>query len=155
MNGQNKQCSRGTWEDVQQLLREERVGILSTYDGEYPYASVVAFVPREEGRVLHMVSSRSTRKYANLQRYPRGALLVDNRQKVLEDFYEASAITARGEVRFPQGEEAKRGKALFLERHPYLEEFVNSPNYGLIEMRVRLYVLVTCFQDVSEFVVSP
>ena len=39
---------------------------------------------------------------------------------------------------------------VYLEKHPYLEEFAAGPTCALLRVRVDRYIVVTRFQEVSE-----
>jgi len=39
---------------------------------------------------------------------------------------------------------------VYLEKHPYLEEFVASPTGALLRVKVDKYIVVTRFQEVME-----
>jgi len=39
----------------------------------------------------------------------------------------------------------------YLIKHPYLEEFAHSPSCEFIEIRVKRYILVERFQNVTEY----
>jgi nitroimidazol reductase NimA-like FMN-containing flavoprotein (pyridoxamine 5'-phosphate oxidase superfamily) len=139
-------------EEIQSKLTElfssQKLAVLSTqYEGQ-PYASLVSFVATDDLKYLLFATSRSTRKYANLAADSRAALLIDSRSNRDSDFHQAIAATATGIVDEIQGPERDRLVDLYLEKHPYLDEFVNSPSNALMRLKVESYIMVRGFQDV-------
>ncbi len=142
------------WEGLNKLLTEQLVGVLGTFDGQTPYTSIVAFAAVSDFRELIFATPRATRKFANLQTCPRASLLIDNRQNSTDDFHAAMAVTARGEISVFDTDERLDAMACFLNRHPYLEDFVTSPSSAMIAITVHDYVIVRRFQDVTEIVMG-
>jgi len=132
------------------LLREERLGVLSTCGGRQPYASLVAFAATDECSHIVFVTPRPTRKYANLAANARVAVLIDNRSNRASDFRQAMAATAVGTVREVRKAKNSRLIRLYLEKHPQLEDFVWSPTCAVLDIRVNSYYIVERFQNVTE-----
>jgi nitroimidazol reductase NimA-like FMN-containing flavoprotein (pyridoxamine 5'-phosphate oxidase superfamily) len=138
---------------LRSLLKCQNLGVLSTCGEEGPYASLISFAAAEDLKTLIFATGRSTRKYANLSKNPRVALLVDNRSNRVADYKDAVAATATGVAE----ETAKSGGgelSLYLAKHPHLSEFLESPNTALLKIRVDRYILVSHFQCVVEMEVS-
>ena len=95
-------------------------------------------------------TTRSTRKYENLTADARVALLIDNRSNQDSDIHEATAVTATGRAEEIEGADKERFLRLYLEKHPYLRDFVDSPTCALLRVRVETYYLVNRFQEVTE-----
>ena len=145
----------GLSEQIRKLCVSQRLAVLSTRSGEQPYSNLVCFAASDDLRHILFATTRVTRKYANLMRESRVALLVDNRSNDPADTFRATAVTALGLTRELEGEEAAKARKTYLERHPHLEEFVSSPSTAMLQLDVEKYVLVTRFQDVRELEVSP
>jgi hypothetical protein len=84
----------------------------------------------------------------------RIALLVDNRSNQDSDFHNAIAVTALGNAKEVKESERDRFLKLYLAKHPYLEEFVNSPTCALLKVSVDRYYMVNRFQKVMELHMS-
>ena len=132
------------------LFKSQRLGVLATYGGGQPYSSLVAFVATDDLKHLLFATTRATRKYANLSAESRVAMLVDNRSNQDTDFHRAIAVTALGKAEEVKGSEREHFLKLYLAKHPYLEEFVNSPTCALLKVSVDRYYMVTRFQNVME-----
>jgi putative heme iron utilization protein len=140
--------------DVEALLTQQTLAVLSTHHEGQPYASLVAFAASDDLKVILFATSRSTRKYANLAGDSRVAMLVDNRSHRAEDIHEAMALTAVGVAREPRDADLATWRSIYLERHPYLESFVTAPSCALIQVVVQRYLLVRRFQEVSEWMIG-
>lgn len=138
-------------EAIHELLRQQQLGVLSTMDDEAPYASLVAFAVSDDDRCLYFATPRATRKFANITANAGVALLVNNSVNLPEDFHRAKAVTAVGIARALPDERLDAARSHYLEKHPYLESFAHSPSCVFLEIRVRRYILVERFQNVSEY----
>jgi nitroimidazol reductase NimA-like FMN-containing flavoprotein (pyridoxamine 5'-phosphate oxidase superfamily) len=132
------------------LLGSQKLAVLSTHREGQPYGSLVSFVSTTDMKQIVFATTRSTRKYENLTADPRVALLIDNRSNRDSDIHEATAVTATGRAEELAGPDRENFLRIYLERHPYLEHFVNSPTCALLRIRVQTYYLVNRFQEVTE-----
>lgn len=137
-------------ERLRALLESQRLAVLATHRQGQPYGSLVSFVATEDMKQVLFATTRSTRKYENLTADARVALLIDNRSNRDSDIHEATAVTATGRADETEGAEKERFLRLYLERHPYLQDFVNAPTCALVRVRVETYYLVNRFQEVTE-----
>ena len=133
---------------LRRLLEGQPLGVLATSSSDDTHATLVAFGFTEDLGELFFATSRGTRKFRALLDNPRVALLVDDRSNEVRDFHEAIVATAHG--RATEVDPARRGKllALYLEKHPYLEDFVRAPSCALVSIAVESYDLVGNFQEV-------
>jgi nitroimidazol reductase NimA-like FMN-containing flavoprotein (pyridoxamine 5'-phosphate oxidase superfamily) len=142
-------------EKIRELFLSQRLAVLSTRNAEQPYSNLICFVASDDLRHILFATTRSTRKYANLRREARVALLVDNRSGDPADTFRALAVTALGVARELKGTEAEQACEIYVARHPHLEEFVSSPSTALLRLDVEKYILVRRFQDVTELRLTP
>ena len=140
------------WAIIRELLESQRLAVLSTQGKEQPYSNLVAFAVTPDLQYLIFATTRATRKYDNLSKHPLVSLLMDNRTNETTDFAEAAAVTVLGRASEVQGDERSQLIKTYLNRHPYLESFVTSPNCALFAVKVERYIMVTRFQDVREIV---
>jgi len=137
-------------EFLKDLFSSQRLAVLATQNRRQPYGNLVAFMATDDLKHLLFATTRATRKYANISRNPRIAMVVDNRSNQEADFHQAAAVTATGVVKEVEGPEKARFQKLYLSRHPYLKEFVSSPTCALLKMEVETYYVVNRFQNVME-----
>ena len=140
------------WAIIRELLESQRLAVLSTQGKEQPYSNLVAFTVTPDLQYLIFATTRATRKYANLLKHPQVSMLIDNRTNETADFAEASAVTVLGRAIEVQGDERSHHLNIYLAKHPYLGDFVTSPNCALFVVKVERYIMVTRFQDVREIV---
>jgi len=133
---------------LKDLFATQLLAVLAAQTEGQPYTSLVAFSEADELKHLLFATSRNTHKYANIIRDPRVAMFVDNRSNRDSDFRNAVAVTAIGEAEEVQGLEKDRLVKLYLAKHPYLEEFVSSPDTALFRVRIHDYKVVSDFQNV-------
>ena len=135
---------------ITELLHSQLLAVLSTHTHGQPYASLIAFAETQDLCDILFATTRATRKFANLQADSRSAFLIDSRSNMVDDFHEASAVTAIGLVKEIQADERPEYLPIYLAKHPHLEEFVHAPSTALLKVRVSKYILVSRFQEVME-----
>jgi nitroimidazol reductase NimA-like FMN-containing flavoprotein (pyridoxamine 5'-phosphate oxidase superfamily) len=135
---------------LKDLCTSQRLAVVSTQSGGQPYASLVAFVAGDDLRNIYFVTARTTRKYANLTKEPRVAVLINSSTNVESDFHEAISITVTGTAEEIRGLESEKVLKRYLSKHPYLEDFAHSPSCALIKVATQSYYMVQNFQVVME-----
>ena len=135
---------------LKDLFSSQRLAVLATQSRKQPYGNLVAFMATEDLKHLLFATTRATRKYANISKNPRIAMVVDTRSNREADFHQAAAVTATGVVKEMVGPQKRRLQKLYLSKHPYLKEFVSSPTCALLRMNVETYYVVRQFQNVVE-----
>lgn len=142
------------YEDViGKLLLNQRLGVLATDMDGLPYTTLVAFAAINNLHSIVFATLKDTRKFSNIKKNPNVTLLIDNRANKPTDFQNAIAVTAEGKIISNEAHKSQM-KHKFLEKHPYLEEFVNSPNCALLRLQVEKYHYVSHFQNVKILVLK-
>jgi heme iron utilization protein len=137
-------------DSIGRLLASQRVGVLGTHYHDEPHQSLIAYITSEDHLSIYFTTPPDTRKVAAMEKDPRVAFLVDDRQNVESAFDGCTAVTAYG-IAEPMPEPHRHSIVLrYRERHPYLEEFVGSPSCRWYRIRVQRYSLVSRFQSVEE-----
>ena len=134
---------------IRELLVSQKLAVLATQKDEQPYNCLVAIAGTADLKDLLFSTSRSTRKYNELKHNPRVSILIDNRSNKESDFDRAVAITAIGRAMEAQGVDRDNLANIYLEKHPNLVNFVDSPDNALIRIAVEKYV-ISGFKDVWE-----
>lgn len=131
--------------ELHQLLKElfarQKLCVLATQGGGQPYGSLVAFAETEDLRNIVFATRRDTRKYSNVAADRRVALLIDSRSNENADFRNAVAVTAVGRATEVKASERDRLVKVYIEKHPYLGAFVDSPETALCRVDVEDYVV--------------
>ena len=135
---------------IRQLLDSQQLAVLSTQRNGQPYASLMAFAHTDDLATILVTTGSSTRKHTNIEKDPRVSLLFDNRSNEPSDFHDAQALTALGRVEPVSSDDREPMARRYLERHPYLERFLDSPSTVFLKIIVSHYILVDRFQEVTE-----
>lgn len=140
---------------LQELCRSQPLAALATDGDSHPYVSLVAVAVTDDLRRLYFATARATRKWANLARNHQVSLLLDNRSNQVSDFRRAAAATLLGTAQEIDGSAREEGLTIYLSRHPYLEDFASAPSCALFKVQIDRIYLVTRFQNVMEFHLTP
>jgi nitroimidazol reductase NimA-like FMN-containing flavoprotein (pyridoxamine 5'-phosphate oxidase superfamily) len=135
---------------VSGMLHTQRFAVLGTCGDGNPLCSLVAFAEADDLKTLLFATRLATRKYSHIRLNPAVSLLIDTRTNSTADFRNAAAVTAIGTAVEVTAEERDGYVEKYLEKNPELEDFVGSPECGLIKVEVKTYRVVTRFQQVSE-----
>lgn len=138
-------------DQIQQLMKSQKLAIVSTQLDGQPYASLVAFVGTKNLKNIYFVTPKTTRKFHNLTNESRVAILINNSTNAESDFHAAISVTITGTANEVAPPEKTVVLERYLDKHPYLEDFANSPTCAIIEVTAKSYYLVQNFQQVSEF----
>jgi len=141
-------------ETIKGILDSQKLAVLATNGNGKPYGSLVAFAATADMKTILFATMRATRKYANLLTDPGVALVIDTRTNQPGDFSDAAAITVLGEVEEVTGHKRQEFVEIYLDKHHYLKEFVESPATALLRVRVKTYIMVSRFQNVQELHMS-
>ncbi|MEN6317854.1 MAG: pyridoxamine 5'-phosphate oxidase family protein [Syntrophaceae bacterium] len=124
--------------------------VLATNDNGQPYTSLISFAITPDLTKVIFATPKETRKYKNIVNSKRVAILIDNRSNTRKNLMETEAITIIGDARL-----VRRGKnrdelvALFLKKHPDLEDFIQSKTTALIVVDAVRCIHVGKFQTIS------
>ena len=135
---------------ISNLLKYQSLAVLASQKDGQSYANLVAFAVSDNLQIMLFATSRSTRKFSNIQGNPLVALLVDNRLNSPADFKDALAVTAIGKAMEVNGSEKEKFSSIYLAKHPHLSDFISSPNQALLRVNVSKYIVVSNFQRVLE-----
>ena len=135
-------------EDSEELLQRlkglfvsQRLCVLATQGGGQPYGSLVAFAESDDLKHLVFATRRDSRKYSNLVAEPRVALLIDSRSNRDSDFRDAIAVTAMGDAEESESGDRNGLVRTYLAKHPFLAEFISSPETALCLVDIECYVI--------------
>jgi nitroimidazol reductase NimA-like FMN-containing flavoprotein (pyridoxamine 5'-phosphate oxidase superfamily) len=137
-------------EAAKRLFAKQRLACLATSKSEKPHTSLVAFAATADLKAILFATTKSSRKYAYLKANERVSMLVDNRTNRITDFKEGTAITVIGRAKELDAHGKNIHLKLYIEQHPYMEEFVESKDSSLFMVEVETYRVVTRFQQVDE-----
>jgi nitroimidazol reductase NimA-like FMN-containing flavoprotein (pyridoxamine 5'-phosphate oxidase superfamily) len=132
---------------VRNLLTSQRFAVIATESEGQPYSNLVAFAEADNLRSLLFVTGRDTKKYSNTIASKRVAVLVDNRTNQPSDLDKAVAVTALGTIEEVSTDYRGYLSAIYLSKHPQLEDFLRKPSNALMRVAVTDYI-VASFESV-------
>lgn len=133
---------------LQAFFSKQNLAVLATQHHGNPYVNLIAFAHTDDLKHLIFATTRSTRKFSYISEDARVALLIDNRRNMEADFHEASAVTALG--RTEEAGDKSEFFDLYINKFPYLRDFVLSPTCALLRVCIEKYIIVQKFQNVTE-----
>ena len=143
-------------EKIKQLIKDEKFCVLATVSDSRPYCSLMAYISKEDCSKMYMATLRNTVKYKNLIENPMVSLLIDTRTKAFDNHVnEMKALTIIG-----QFEEVRNGsrrmevRDMLLQRHPYLDVFLDHLESCLFSVEVHSFLLLNGFTDSYYEIVS-
>lgn len=147
--------TKDTEDIVRNLFDKQKLAVLATQNNGQPYASLVAFVGRDDLKEILFATPRTTRKFANLKADTRVAVLINSSENRLSDFHRAVSVTATGIAEEVLPDERDYFLTEYLERHPHLTDFVHAPSTACVKVTVNRYYMVQNFQKVMELHINP
>jgi nitroimidazol reductase NimA-like FMN-containing flavoprotein (pyridoxamine 5'-phosphate oxidase superfamily) len=140
-------------ETIRKFCEGESFAVLATQGNGQPYTSLIGFATSEYLTHLVFATPKQTRKYALLEKNNLVALLVDNRSSQSDslDYLSALTITGKAEI-LSNPAEKNKWSALLAEKHPYLQDFLPSPDTAIVVVEVSKYIYVRRFQEVTEWI---
>lgn len=130
-------------EMISLLCNNQRFAVIATVGKNKPYTNLVAFLATNDLKKIYFPTLINTKKFENLTENSNISLLIDNRENSLKDIQNATTVAAMGSAKEIQGMDILYK---FIEKHPYLKEFVDSSDCVMIEINVKKYIVVTNFQ---------
>ena len=140
-------------EKIKKLISEQFFFILCTQGEGQPYGSLIAYAFQDNLKKFFFATSKNTRKYKLLSKCPKVAIVIDGRCKNQNEFLKIDVLTATGNaIQLAKTEkDFKKDISLLINRHPYLNKFLESNNTVLFCLDVENYIYVTHFQKVFEW----
>jgi nitroimidazol reductase NimA-like FMN-containing flavoprotein (pyridoxamine 5'-phosphate oxidase superfamily) len=135
---------------LKDFFQTQKLAALATQEPGHPYLSLMAFAMADNLNSLIIVTKRETRKYFNMVKTPGVAFLIDNRSDEKGQFQNILAVTGIGQAMEIEGTEKEPLTALFVAKHPELENFVQSRESALVKIKIDKFIIISQFQEVEE-----
>lgn len=139
---------------IKKLLATQHFAVLATQGDGFPYCTLVGYAQRDDIKEIYFATNRTTRKYNNLKNNPKVSLMIDSQTNRVDDIKDAQALTVLGDASEVNAASRKQAMACYLNKHPYLEDFVSASDCALIRIKVSKYILVQNFQNVLEYTIA-
>ena len=137
-------------ERLEELNKNQYFCVLATNDRGKSYTSLISFAITPDFKKVIFGTPKDTSKYKNILNTKEVAILIDNRSDNRKNLMETEAITIIGTAR-----QVRRSKirddlaAIFIKKHPDLEEFIESDATALIVVEVARCIHVSKFQTIT------
>lgn len=139
---------------IEDIFKISRFGVLATEGDGQPHASLIAITPIEGYRKLIFATYRNTRKYHNLARNGKVAVLVESIGIGSSGLQESFVLTAFGHIEEIETGEINMVFEAHLERHPELLSFMQSDDCALVRIKVDAYQVVRGIDDVEKWAID-
>jgi len=130
---------------IAEFIHRKDICVLATAAGGVPHCSLMAYLAADDALRLHFLSSRQTRKYANIQRNSQVSLLIDSREDTpTPPRDQARALTLSGTCApMTEGPEKEAVRRRLVERHPHLTQLAAMPECDVLEFEAESCLLLT------------
>ena len=125
---------------IKEVVNTQYFAVLNSVGEGQPYSNLVSFAITDDLKSLVFITDQNTRKYRNIKENNHVSLLIDNRTNQPSDFVKATAITVIGTAR-EELDSKSNLQAVFLKRHPQLQQFADEPQNSLILVKVSEYII--------------
>ncbi|SFM29455.1 pyridoxamine 5'-phosphate oxidase family protein [Methanolobus profundi] len=137
-----------TMKVLRNLMKKQNFAVLATFHDDEPYTNLVGFASSDDLRYIFFVTPVATKKYTYLRDSGKASIMIDNRSNRESDLKDAIAVNATGTV--TEVEKTKEFREIYLRKHPYLTDFLESPSSAMMRMEVHRYIIASRFQNVVE-----
>lgn len=134
---------------IEDIFKNSRFAVLATEAEGQPHASLIAVTPMEDFRKLIFATYRNTRKYNNLVKNSKVAVLVESIDINRAGHYTSFVLTAFGHAEEIENLGEKIVFDAHLERHPELLSFLQSEQCTFVQIKVNTYQVVRGIDDVE------
>ena len=136
-------------EEIERLIKAKDICVLATVSDDAPHCSLMNYVPGDDCREIYMVTQKSTRKYRNLNANNSVSLLIDTREEYPGPRRpQGKAITVTGVFQKMEDEKKKATiQVKFLEKHPYLNSFIEDADSEIFCVKVLTVLLLDGFTN--------
>jgi heme iron utilization protein len=130
--------------------KNQYFGVLATDDKGQPYTSLISFAITPDLQKVIFATPQETRKFKNIVNTKKVSILIDSRSNMRKNLLATEAITIMGNARHvPRGKIWNELAAIFLKKHPDLENFVQADTTALIVVKATRCIHVGEFQTIS------
>lgn len=141
-----------TIDSMRALCEDQSFAILATQGTDQPYTSLISFASTYDLKHIVFATPIQTRKYNLLKHNQKVSLLIDNRSNQPDSINRISALTAIGSVQIlTEKEDIAVWSDLLIDKHRYLNNFINAQSTAIILIDVSKYFYVRRFQEVVEW----
>ena len=151
--GRDEDDGRQVVDEIRELCENQPFAVLATQGGGQPYTNLISYAVSEDLKHLVFSTPSQTRKFSLIVKNKRVSLMIDNRADQPESINLIRAVTVTGTARpLEEPQELERWSRLLINRHSYLDKFINSPSSSLILVDIIRFFYVRRFQEVYQWI---
>lgn len=139
------------YRNIADIFKQQKLGVLATISEDGPYQSLVAIAVLPGLKEIVFATDKNTSKFRNIQKTDEVSLLVDNRTGLLNDLKSIIIVTAIGNASEVEGAFEEGPGREYMDCHPLLGQKFLTDSSALVSIKVKKYIVVTCFNEVNEF----
>lgn len=137
---------------IKELLVKESFGVLATAGNNECYTSLISFASSENLTTIAFATPIETTKFEMINKNKNVSILIDNRSTNENNINDIAAITVLGQARIlTKKEEIEKWSKILINKHIYLDDFINAETSAMILIEITKYYYVTSFQEVMEW----
>ncbi|MFW9799473.1 MAG: pyridoxamine 5'-phosphate oxidase family protein [Candidatus Thorarchaeota archaeon] len=136
------------------LFDAQLIAVLGTSSQDQPYTCLVGFRFTDDFRAVFFATMRDRFKYRQISANPRVSLIVDDRKNQPSDFSHTTSVTVMGTAVDTSEPERRKLADMLVEKHPFLTDFVKSPDCAIMKVHVERMILVGDFESVQRIEMS-
>ena len=136
-------------EYIKNVLQTCKLAVLATEGEGQPHASLIAITPVAEFRQMLFATYRNTRKFENLLKNGRVAVLIQGEDTDLSYKQTGYALTAYGHALEVDKSDYEEVMKVHVQRNPDLADSLLSADLAIILIKIETYQVVRGFDDVS------
>ena len=136
---------------IEDALQNNPLAVLATEGNGQPHACFIAITPMDDFQHLIFATYRSTRKYKNLIKNGKVAILFENRSTKSLSQPDITVLTAFGYAKEVDVAISDAALKAHLLRHPELESFLMSTDCAIFKVKVNAYEVVRGIDDIKSW----
>lgn len=139
---------------IKNVLHCCKLAVLATEGDGQPHASLIAITPVSEFRQMIFATYRNTRKFENLLKNSRVAVLIQGEGTDVSFKQTSYALTAYGHAQEVDRADYEDVMKTHVQRNPNLAGSLQSDGLAIFLIKIETYQVVRGFDDVSWWPVS-
>ncbi len=143
-----------THQRLTNLFNTQLIAVLGTSSQDEPYTCLVGFRFTEDLRAVFFATMRNRLKYRQISANPRVSLIIDDRKNQPSDFSRTTSATVMGTAVDTGEPERSKLADMLVKKHPFLTDFLKSPDCAVMKVQVEKMIVVDDFESVQRIELS-
>ncbi|MDY0234728.1 MAG: pyridoxamine 5'-phosphate oxidase family protein [Gudongella sp.] len=137
---------------MKEILSSQSFGVLATNGDNECYTSLISFACGADFTTLAFATPVETKKFNMIKKNNGVSILIDNRSNNENSINDIAAVTCIGLAKvLKEKEEVEKWSKVLINKHSYLDDFINADTTAIVLVEISKYYYVTSFQEVLEW----